>query len=148
MYEKVISIVGDFGYFILCVKEMRSVKYCVYNTQYPQYPEEFQDQDAGTQTPAVYNTEAEANAVCEWLNSVSSNKHSYAVRANGEPVYDRIKEMTPVELRNFIRWVYQQGNQDGRNGVGDSEMGFFGGAILCYSAGVIEHMWNPEVREI
>ena len=124
------------------------MKYCVYNTRYPQYPEEFQDQEAGTQTPAVYNTEAEANAVCKWLNTMSGPTHRYAVRANGEPMYDRIKEMTHMELRDFIRWVYLQGNQDGRNGVSDSEMGLFGGTILCYSAGVIEHLWNPEVREI
>ena len=123
------------------------MKYCVYNTRYPQYPEEFQDQEAGTQTPAVYNTEAEAKAVCEWLNSVSGPKHKYAVRANGEPMCDRIREMTNIELRDFIRWVYQQGNQDGRNGIEDSEMGLFGGTILAYSAGIIEHLWNPDAIE-
>ena len=124
------------------------MKYCVYNTRYPQYPEEFQNQEVGTQTPAVYNTEAEANAVCDWLNNASTTNTRYAVRANGEPMCDRIREMTNEELRNFIYWVYTQGKQDGRAGVSDSEKGFFGGAILAYSAGVIEHMWNPEVREI
>lgn len=125
------------------------MKYCVYNTQYPQCPEEFQDQEAGTQTPAVYNTEAEASAVCEWLNKACERdglKARYAVRANGEPMYDRIREMDLEELRSFIYWVYQQGKRDGRNGIWDSEMGCFGGAILFYSAGVIEHLWNPEAK--
>ena len=127
------------------------MKYCVYNTKYPEYPETFQDQEAGTQKAAVYDTEAKANEVCALLNKSCEQEGlsaRYAVRCHGEPMCDRIREMTNDELKNFIYWVYQQGNRDGRDGVGDSEMGFFGGAILAYSADTIEYLWNPEVRKI
>ena len=48
-------------------------------------------------------------------------------------MYDRIKEMTQEELREFIYWVYLMGNKDGGNGVADCDLGFFGGAILDYA---------------
>lgn len=51
-----------------------------------------------------------------------------------ETVYDRIKRMTPEELRIFIYWVYRNGNEDGMRGLCDSESGYFGGHVLFIPA--------------
>ena len=47
-----------------------------------------------------------------------------------ETMYDRIKKMTLEEMTDVVFWVYLNGNRDGRNGAEDSDLGFFGGAIL------------------
>lgn len=45
-------------------------------------------------------------------------------------VYDRIKNFTREEMRNFIYWVYMMGQADCERGLQDDESGYFGGAIL------------------
>lgn len=51
-----------------------------------------------------------------------------------ENMYERIKKMTPEEMRQFVYWVYLCGNRDGECGQEDSPDGFFGGAILAEKA--------------
>ena len=122
------------------------MQYGVYNINNHKFPYEWQDQDAGTQTPAVYDTKPEADEVCAWLNKMSErfgHKARYEVREFGEAMYYRIKQMTKYEMRKFIHWVYLNGKNDGAKGRADSELGFFGGAILDYPSKTLENLWNP-----
>lgn len=47
-----------------------------------------------------------------------------------ETMYERIKRMTEDEMRNFVYWVYLNGNEDGKLHCCDSETGYFGGYML------------------
>lgn len=47
-----------------------------------------------------------------------------------ETMYERIKRMTEDEMRNFVYWVYLNGNEDGKIHCCDSEAGYFGGYML------------------
>ena len=48
-----------------------------------------------------------------------------------ETMYDRIKRMDPDEMRQFIHWVYLNGNEDGKTlACDDSPCSYFGGAML------------------
>lgn len=49
-------------------------------------------------------------------------------------VYDRIKEFSCEEMRDFIYWIYMMGQADCERGLQDDESGYFGGAILNYDA--------------
>ena len=52
-----------------------------------------------------------------------------------ELMYYRIKRMTPEEMREFIYWVYMNGNEDGQKHLQDSpERSYFGGAMLLKDA--------------
>ena len=45
-------------------------------------------------------------------------------------MYERIKNMSLEEMKDFIYWVYKCGNEDGFNGGSDTESGYFGGYML------------------
>lgn len=47
-----------------------------------------------------------------------------------ETMFERIKQMTNEETKEFVYWVYMCGNEDGRQGLCDSESGFFSGYVL------------------
>lgn len=47
-----------------------------------------------------------------------------------ETMFERIKNMTKEEMKDFIYWVYLMGNEDGYNQYCDSPGGYFGGHIL------------------
>lgn len=51
-----------------------------------------------------------------------------------ETMYDRIKRMTPEEMRTFVYWVYLNGVRDGEELREDSLSGYFGGYVLNESA--------------
>lgn len=74
---------------------------------------------------------------------LDNNEYSYVGRENTyeereaeEEVHmtfeEYIKQMSHKELQNFIYWVYQNGQEDHRNGCEDSpgDCSFFGGGIL------------------
>ena len=63
-----------------------------------------------------------------------------------ETMYDRIKRMTPDEMRQFIYWVYRNGNEDGKTNSCDSPGAYFGGAMLHKD--VREVMPNNKVEEL
>lgn len=53
------------------------------------------------------------------------------ILAETETMYDRIKRMTPDEMRQFIHWVYLNGNEDGKKlACDDGPDSYFGGAML------------------
>lgn len=56
-------------------------------------------------------------------------------------MYERIKIMTQDEMREFIYWVYMNGNKDGSMNLCDSPSdSYFGGKLLEYNAqGVMPH---------
>lgn len=47
-----------------------------------------------------------------------------------ETMYERIKRMTPEEMKHFVYWVYMMGNEDGYHQCCDSSSGYFGGYML------------------
>lgn len=51
-----------------------------------------------------------------------------------ETMYERIKRMTEEEMRQFIYWVYLNGNRDGWTECCDSESSYFGGYMLTLPA--------------
>lgn len=64
-------------------------------------------------------------------------------------MYNRIKSMTPLEMQDFIYWVYLNGNRDGREGLEDSygsTRSYFGGHMLTMPEkdvipdGIVEHL--------
>lgn len=67
-----------------------------------------------------------------------------------ETMYERIKRMTPEEMREFVYWVYLNGNKDGQIGLEDSPgcCSYFGGAMLLKDAREImpndtsEDLWD------
>lgn len=62
-----------------------------------------------------------------------------------ETMYERIKRMTFEEMREFIYWVYQNGNRDGQNNLEDSPyISYFGGMMLEKEAK--EVMPNDDVK--
>lgn len=67
-----------------------------------------------------------------------------------ETMYDRIKRMTLGEMKEFVYWVYMNGNKDGEENICDSG-GFetyFGGFVLTIPAnelmpnGNVEDLWS------
>lgn len=63
-----------------------------------------------------------------------------------ETMYDRIKRMNEDEMRNFIYWVYLNGNKDGEMGYCDSDAGYFGRYMLTNYASDI--MPNDAVDDL
>lgn len=63
-----------------------------------------------------------------------------------ETMYERIKRMTKDEMRNFVYWVYMNGNKDGEVYCCDSEAGYFGGYMLTKP--VSEVMPNDTVDDL
>lgn len=62
-------------------------------------------------------------------------------------MYERIKSMTQDEMREFIYWVYMNGNKDGEMNLCDSPVcSYFGGAMLNYD--VSEVMPNNNVNDL
>jgi hypothetical protein len=51
-----------------------------------------------------------------------------------ETMYERIKRMTPEEMKEFVYWVYLNGNRDGERGYEDSPGSYFGGHMLTMNA--------------
>jgi hypothetical protein len=65
-----------------------------------------------------------------------------------ETMYERIKRMTMDEMREFIYWVYLNGNEDGEVGCCDSSGygSYFGGYMLTIDA--VEVMPNDIVDDL
>ena len=63
-----------------------------------------------------------------------------------ETMYERIKRMTPEEMRHFVYWVYLCGNRDGEKGLEDSPGSYFGGHMLTLSAKQV--MPNDNVNDL
>jgi len=63
-----------------------------------------------------------------------------------ETMYERIKRMTPEEMRQFVYWVYLCGNKDGQMELEDSPGSYFGGAMLEKS--VSEVMPNDSTDDL
>lgn len=62
-------------------------------------------------------------------------------------MHERIKAMTQEEMREFIYWVYMNGNKDGEMNLCDSPAAsYFGGAMLEYDAK--EVMPNDNVNDL
>ena len=62
-------------------------------------------------------------------------------------MHERIKNMTHDEMREFIYWVYMNGNEDGKQNLCDSPVSsYFGGAMLQYN--VSEVMPNNNVNDL
>lgn len=61
-------------------------------------------------------------------------------------MYMRIKNMSVEEMRDFIYWVYKNGNADGAENLCDdySWSSYFGGAMLCKDADDV----MPKVYEL
>ena len=63
-------------------------------------------------------------------------------------MYERIKNMTEEEMKNFIYMVYLVGNNDGKNYMCDSPSGYFGCAMLNKDAKElmpndnVDDLWN------
>lgn len=63
-----------------------------------------------------------------------------------ETMYDRIRRMTPEEMKTFVYWVYLNGNRDGATNCCDSPRAYFGGAMLNKDAR--EVMPNDNVKNL
>ena len=63
-----------------------------------------------------------------------------------ETMYARIKRMTPEEMKEFIYWVYLNGNEDGKTNSCDSPGSYFAEAMLTKSA--TEVMPNNKVEDL
>ena len=62
-------------------------------------------------------------------------------------MYERVKSMSPEELRQFVYWVYMCGNRDGREHLEDSPViSYFGGAMLNMDS--TEVMPNNNVKDL
>ena len=63
-------------------------------------------------------------------------------------MYERVKCMTPEEMRQFVYWVYMCGNKDGTKDVQDSHgtWSFFGGAMLNMDSD--EVMPNDNINDL
>ena len=61
-------------------------------------------------------------------------------------MYERIKDMSMEEMKQFIYWVYQCGNKDGFDGCEDSPSGYFGGYVLTLP--VTEVMPNDNTDDL
>ena len=63
-------------------------------------------------------------------------------------MYERIKNMSLEEMKQFVYWVYSCGNMDGWDKCGDSPSGYFGGYMLTLPADEImpndatDDLWN------
>lgn len=51
-----------------------------------------------------------------------------------ETMYDRVKRMTPEEMRQFVYWVYLCGNRDGAKGIEERPGRYFDGHMLNMNA--------------
>ena len=63
-----------------------------------------------------------------------------------ETMYERIKRMTPEEMRQFVYWVYLCGNRDGQKNLEDSPGSYFGGYMLNMNAKQV--MPNDNVNDL
>ena len=65
-----------------------------------------------------------------------------------ETMYDRIKRMNLYEMKDFVYWVYMNGNKDGEEKVCDSNgfYSYFGGGMLTKN--VDEVMPNDTVDDL
>ena len=63
-----------------------------------------------------------------------------------ENMYDRIRRMTPEEMRAFVYWVYLNGNRDGATNSCDTPGAYFCGAMLNKDAR--EVMPNDKVEDL
>ncbi len=62
-------------------------------------------------------------------------------------MYERVKSMSPEELRQFVYWVYMCGNRDGSMRLEDSPViSYFGGAMLNMDS--TEVMPNNNVNDL
>lgn len=64
--------------------------------------------------------------------------------------YERIKNMSFEEMKEFIYWVYLYGALDGEKGCVDSPGGYFGGAMMRDSIALpenIDSMWDMYERD-
>ena len=63
-----------------------------------------------------------------------------------ETMYERIKRMSKEEMRDFIYWVYMNGNEDGKENCCDTygNHTYFGGYMLDKDADDV----MPKVREL
>lgn len=61
-------------------------------------------------------------------------------------MYERIKNMTEEEMKEFIYMVYLAGNNDGKNNMCDSPSGYFGEAML--NMDTKELMSNDKVDDL
>ena len=64
--------------------------------------------------------------------------------------YERIKNMSFEEMKEFIYWVYLNGALDGEKGCVDSPDGYFGGAMMRDSIALpedIDSMWDMYKRD-
>ena len=64
--------------------------------------------------------------------------------------YERIKNMSFEEMKEFIYWVYLYGALDGEKGCVDSPGGYFGGAMMRDSIALPENidiMWDMYERD-
>lgn len=62
-------------------------------------------------------------------------------------MHERVKRMSPEELRQFVYWVYLCGNRDGRQYMEDSPVvSYFGGVMLNMDS--TEVMPNDNVRDL
>lgn len=64
--------------------------------------------------------------------------------------YERIKNMSFEEMKEFIYWVYLCGALDGEKGCVDSPGGYFGGAMMRDSIALpenIDSMWDMYERD-
>ena len=49
-------------------------------------------------------------------------------------MYERIKNMTLEEMKDFVYWIYLNGNKDGKEYIQDCPNGYFGGYFLNLDA--------------
>ena len=64
--------------------------------------------------------------------------------------YERIKNMSFEEMKEFIYWVYLYGALDGEKRCVDSPGGYFGGAMMRDSVALpenIDSMWDMYERD-
>lgn len=64
--------------------------------------------------------------------------------------YERIKNMSFEEMKEFIYWIYLNGVLDGEDGCFDSPAGYFGGAMMRDSIALPEDigsMWDMYERD-
>lgn len=63
-----------------------------------------------------------------------------------ENMYERVKQMSMDEMKQFVYWVYRCGNKDGRHECECSPSGYFGGYILTLP--VASLMPNDNIEDI
>ena len=61
-------------------------------------------------------------------------------------MYERIKQMSMSEMKQFVYWVYRCGNKDGRDECECSPNGYFGGYVLTLPVTTL--MPNDNINDI